>query len=191
MAPHEIAEYGTSSTSDSDSDSEESEIGSLTHCSTEKVEALPPPDLDSHEVRYSASSESIFHNPYRKEHELNICTLSRHILPSDNSEKQKKPISIEQRKICRRFAAKGRCRFENKCKFSHAVSESIPFRGCENHAESSCRSTLADNTGSIFYDDTDSISGERKKRKRPGLGNHLIPSKKVVAMYNRFSKNKT
>ena len=190
MALLEIAEYGTSSTSDSDSDNEESEIGGFSHCSPERVVALPPPDLDSNEVHSSARSESIFHNPYREEHELNICTLSRHVLPSENSDKQNKSVSSEQKTICRRFAAKGRCRFENKCKFSHAVSESKPYKSREyQHTESSYRSKLTGNAGGIFDDDNDSITGERKKRKRPGLGNHLIPSKKVVAMYNRFSKN--
>ena len=199
MALLGISEYGTSSSSDSDS-KDSAELGirdpdSDSTCGALKMK-LPPPDLDCNDC--SPTSESIFHNPYSKEYKLNIDTLSRHVMPSESKEKQEKRDPPVQIKICRKFAVTGKCRFGDKCKFSHAgtkeYSATTKHSARSRHDMSekgrlhSSRPMLIGDLDGLFDEDAGTDCSKRK-RKRPGLAHNLIPSKKALDMYNRFSKS--
>ena len=198
MALLGVAEYGTSSSSDSDSE----DLGlkdSTPHCRGHKMK-LPPPDLDCKKIHGSPGSESIFHNPYRKEHDLNIDTLSRHVLPSEIKEKEEKAKPVKQMNICRKFAAKGQCRFGDKCKFSHVVPETQEYIKITNQHDRSSRNMfgkdkygqsrpmLIGDLDGLFDDEDADGCNQKKRKKRPGLPTSIIPSKKALAMYKMSQK---
>lgn len=198
MALLGIVDYSTSSSSDSDTEEEEEILDAkeLQGNSAEDTKGrLPAPNLErtgdvpSREM----DSESIFHNPYLKEKELNISKLSRHVLPSENKDAKKQTDKTEI-KICRKFAAKGQCRFGDKCKFVHTQDQqdnTKPRMQGSNKRNGNKRHRprlIGDLDGLFDEDDDEEREGSQRRRKRPGLTNSIIPSKKVVAMYNMFSK---
>ena len=202
MALVGISNYGSSSSSDSETEEDDLDAKDIQNHSGEQKLKLPPPDLDCKAGNSTPGSESIFHNPYRTEKELNINTLSRHVLPSEVEEKQKEKETYKNEvKICRKFAAKGHCRFGEKCKFSHAIPDTRELKINRNKSArrinhvvernnkyKTSKQTLIGDLDGIFEEEDEAERNEQKRKKRPGLPDHIIPSKKAVDMYDRLSK---
>lgn len=204
MALLGIADYDSSSSnSDSETDDDHLYVTEFQMKPAVLIGKLPVPDLDGKEdgkVAKFPGSDSIFHNPYRKEKELNIDTLSRHVLPTEIKETHKTMHGTNEVKVCRKFAMKGKCRFGDKCKFVHSTAQHQQERKRtrENCTQSEKmlekqRTMLIGDLDGLFDDDNDDDDdGEdiikKKRKKRPGLANCLIPSKKAVEMYNSLNK---
>lgn len=108
------------------------------------------------------ANESVFRNPYLEAERAKSAVLEKHVkmVPAkDNVTK------VNGKNICW-MNRKGRCRFGNKCKFAH---DSELFNGPTN----------------INGETSEESHNLKKKKRRPGLSQTLIPGKKVLKMFKK------
>lgn len=91
-------------------------------------------------------------------------------------------------KICWNYR-KGRCRFGSKCTFAHdsdiQKSTAHELNVGNNEPALSAVNDYPINVVNPKFNESQNIE---KKKKRPGLGNSIIPSKKVMTAYNLHKK---
>lgn len=86
------------------------------------------------------------------------------------------------KKICWNYR-KGRCRFGSKCTFAHDSDlHNINDAAMEDKREAVAMIQSSGN-GAV-----EKMSSQSNGRKRPGLSNTIIPSKKVIKQYNLQKK---
>lgn len=95
---------------------------------------------------------------------------------------------INGKRICWNYR-KGRCRFGHNCKFAHDSDLHRSDVAEDNMPE---QVVLAQNSpasgASIVLEPLDKVDDDevaRKKKKRPGLGDSIVPGKKVMKMYKK------
>lgn len=157
----------------SDSDEEKSDssnTSSDTNVETKKKPAALPSALD---ILQGKTSNAVFGNPYREAEEAERAALEKHVKMVDSDDKI---LTKNGKKICWNFR-KGRCRFGSKCTYAHDSD----IQGM------SSTPTPVDDQPSTSYEITESDTVNpftKEKKKRPGLGDNLIPSKKVLRNYS-------
>ncbi|KAK8385580.1 hypothetical protein O3P69_016388 [Scylla paramamosain] len=138
------------------------------------------------------SSASVFFNPFHKAQEDKKTVLEKHVKMTENP---KDVLEINGKKICWNYR-KGRCKFGHNCKYAHDSDISKPSEPKE--AQSNLNSTT---TATALYGDTaasqvsvtESVIDElsAKKKKRPGLSEGIVPSKKVQKIYRKQQAKET
>ncbi|XP_076286767.1 uncharacterized protein LOC143212175 [Lasioglossum baleicum] len=197
-----VADYGTSSGSES-SDDDISENGDNTFKEEEQEEdedeenceineeqendiaskeklPLPTPDFNG----TPTMKTSVFSNPFVEAEKAKSAILEKHVKMTPTLDDTK---MINGRKICWNYR-KGRCRFGHNCTFAH--DSDLHRTAAELEAIRAPQETIICQTqynGQILLNDDDEIDQENnqmnKRKKRPGLSQSLVPSKKVLKMY--------
>lgn len=178
-----VADYGStsssnnSSDSDNDTDSEPESHQKIEH--QDNTPKLPPPEFGA------GSHLSVFSNPFVEAENAKKAILEKHVKMTPSKEET---TMINGKRICWNYR-KGRCRFGHNCKFAHDsdLHRSVEFVD-DNLPE---QVILAQHTPGISGSavsleqekDTDDQLVSRKKKKRPGLGDNIVPGKKVMKMY--------
>lgn len=96
-------------------------------------------------------------------------------------------ITINGKKICWNYR-KGRCRFGHNCKFAHDSDIEIPKDQLDNKTSTNQIHDVKNvqteyiRVKKDLQNDSDGVP-LRKKSKRPGLTQGLIPGKKVMKQY--------
>ncbi|KAI4502778.1 hypothetical protein M0802_001822 [Mischocyttarus mexicanus] len=199
-----VADYGTSSGSDSDGDDvsddadntfkgEEEEDGeddddddnddeddALNETASKEKLPLPTPDFNG----TPTLKTSVFSNPFVEAEKAKSAILEKHVKMTPTLDDTK---MINGRKICWNYR-KGRCRFGHNCTFAH--DSDLHRTAAELEAIRAPQETIICQTqynGQISVNDENDVDQENnhtnKRKKRPGLSQSLIPSKKVLKMY--------
>lgn len=155
--------------SDSSSDPQEADDENT----TKKFLAPKPLTLPSalNLLADTTKQTAVLGNPYREAEDAKTAALEKHVKMVESDDK----ILLKNgKKICWNFR-KGRCRFGSKCTYAHDSD----IQGMS--------STPADHSATTSFDifESDTVKPpSREKKKRPGLSDTLIPSKKVLKNYS-------
>ncbi|XP_028175833.1 uncharacterized protein LOC135072212 [Ostrinia nubilalis] len=175
-----LLDYGSSSSSDSEQEQDET-------INNDKPK-LPKPALGE-----SALQTSVFSNPFVEAELAKAAILEKHVkmVPGkDNT------IMINGKKICWNYR-KGKCRFGHNCKYAH--DSDIQKTNEELDAEKQkLKSVVCEGVGTVTSlppPQTEAVAptddaiweggADKKKLKRPGLSEGLVPGKKVLKMYKQ------
>lgn len=127
---------------------------------------------------------SVFSNPFVEAEKAKSAILEKHVKMTPTLDDTK---MINGKKICWNYR-KGRCRFGHNCTFAHdsdlhrTAEELEALRApqetviCQNNY-----SGLANEE--VEVDQENNQLMEKKKKKRPGLSQTLVPGRKVLKMY--------
>ncbi|XP_075073375.1 uncharacterized protein LOC142161556 [Mixophyes fleayi] len=147
---------------------------------------LPAPRLGT---QSGMSSGSVFSNPFRDEQQVQRTILERHVKLSDSN------WAKSGKGACLAYQRDGRCRYGTKCKYSHgsdlpqgtSVSAQREIQGKELSDEAWEVNPESWKGGDVVSAEVQGkeIQAERGKRKKPGLGNTLIPPKKSLKNYEK------
>ncbi|XP_053625745.1 uncharacterized protein LOC128683812 [Plodia interpunctella] len=179
-----LLDYGSSSSNDSEEEPEEK---------TSKEETkhkLPKPALGE-----SALQTSVFSNPFVEAELAKAAILEKHVkmVPGRNNTQM-----INGKKICWNYR-KGRCRFGHNCKYAHDSDIQKTSEELDTEKQKLERKSLVcESSGTMTSGPPPQISLEqvlptddavwegapdKRKLKRPGLSQTLVPGKKVIKMY--------
>ncbi|XP_026742694.1 uncharacterized protein LOC113504546 [Trichoplusia ni] len=178
-----LLDYGSSS-SGSEEESTEHEKSA--------AESLKP-KLPKPTIGESSLQTSVFSNPFVEAELAKAAILEKHVkmVPGkDNTQ------MINGKRICWNYR-KGRCRFGHNCKYAHdtdiqksseeieADKQKLKSVVCEGAGTmTSAPPPVAVLDQSTPTDDATWEGGvDKKKLKRPGLSQTLVPGKKVIKMY--------
>ncbi|XP_071790189.1 uncharacterized protein [Asterias amurensis] len=137
---------------------------------------------------------SIFANPFQEAEQHKLSILEQHVKLT--SAQTKEAELGGKKKICWKFR-NGRCRFGHKCKFAHdsdvpstittsSLQESSHLVPAAGNEKTSFREESIPHEGwSAQGEGEDGEEEVQKRKRRPGLSQTLIPSKKVMTAYNR------
>lgn len=90
------------------------------------------------------------------------------------------------KKICWNYR-KGRCRFGSNCTYAHDSDLHVDPSDKESIQTSTNTNTTAVNVPNLMKTTGTNVTTKSNK-KRPGLGDSVIPSKKVIKAYNALKK---
>ncbi|CAG9096093.1 unnamed protein product [Plutella xylostella] len=186
-----LVDYGSSSPSSSETEEEPEPSEKPEDEVKPSVAKLPKPSLDA-----PALQTSVFSNPFVEAELAKAAILEKHVKMVPGKEETQ---MINGKKICWSHR-KGRCRFGHRCKFAHdtdiqkspeeleAEKQRILSRSfCEG--ADTVTSTQPQHVPVEEVNPTDDAvwegGSDRKKLKRPGLSQGLIPGQKVLKMYKQ------
>lgn len=167
-----------------------------TTASREKL-PLPTPDFNS---APTLMSTSVFSNPFVEAERAKSAILEKHVKMTPTLDDTK---MINGRKICWNYR-KGRCRFGHNCTFAH--DSDLHRSAAELEALRTPQETLVcqtryngqqQQTSPVANDEENEVDQEnnqtanRKRKKRPGLSQLLLPSKKVFKLYKAQQQQQT
>lgn len=91
------------------------------------------------------------------------------------------------KKICWNYR-KGRCRFGSSCTFAHDSDLNVDTTVEPQSANYDANSSSSWNGTTGFT--SPQTKAKSSNKKRPGLGDSIVPSKKVMKNYNNARQNK-
>nr|CAD7202983.1 unnamed protein product [Timema douglasi] len=168
-----VADYS----SNSETDHEESDSDYIDTSAVTPAGKLPQPELSG----MATLKNSVFSNPFIEAEKAKKAILEKHVKMTPTQEHVK---SINGKKICWNFR-KGRCRFGHTCKFAH---DSDLHQGGEE-GDATSVPPAGDEDGAAPDEATD--QSVRKKKKRPGLSQTLVPGKKVMKMKSSHTRTES
>ncbi|KAK3877054.1 hypothetical protein Pcinc_018212 [Petrolisthes cinctipes] len=142
--------------------------------------SLPSPFEDN-------SQASVFFNPFHKAQEEKKTVLEKHVKMTDNP---KDVLEINGKKICWNYR-KGRCKFGHKCKYAH---DSDIIKTPLNSEGQTPAAVVMGCGGDLDPSTPLDMAPEEeiaKKKKRPGLSDTVVPSKKVQKIYRKQQAKET
>ena len=164
-----------------------------------------PNNLDINQRKLSENS--VFSNSFAQSEATIQQTLSKHTKLSEisvekNDKRRRKKIAREEQKklkLCMHFFKHGTCKYGDKCKFSHkllnqpakapAAEEAVqPDITHKPELYKKSKSAKKDELDFTPSDNEESFLSVKKAKKRPGLGNDIVPGKKVLKSYDKIYK---
>lgn len=112
------------------------------------------------------------------------------------TENPKDVLEINGKKICWNYR-KGRCKFGHNCKYAHDsdISKPADSKDIQSTIHTTTKGTVqhGDNTVASQVTVTDAVIDELspKKKKRPGLSDGIVPSKKVQKLHRKQQAKET
>ncbi|KAK9876989.1 hypothetical protein WA026_016018 [Henosepilachna vigintioctopunctata] len=180
-----VADYGSSSESDDESSLSDVKKESDTEVSTKVNDSLqpklPPPDFTVKSIpdQNGFQSNSVFKNPFLEEENEKEAVLQKHVKMVD----LQNAIVINGKKICWNYR-KGRCRFGHNCKYAHDSDiQKTPEQIEAEKMVIQSKGVIINKINTDVTNSNDELSSVTSKRKRPGLTQGLLPSKKVMKNY--------
>ncbi|XP_061388667.1 uncharacterized protein LOC133323763 [Musca vetustissima] len=191
-----VADYSGTSSSSEDEDSEEepasvekstTKVGFVTYHGNNSKPLLPSASALLNST--TKGTGVVFSNPFLDAEKAEIDKLQKHVKMVESEEHL---MQKNGRKICWNNR-KGRCRFGNKCKYAH--DSDLVAGGGDNETEAASEETQlqqSPNTtpANVIISKSAQLGqaheapeGKTKSRKRPGLGDALVPGKKVIKQY--------
>jgi len=167
---------------------------------------LPKPSFmqETEKISGLTYDSSVFSNPFRAREDKKEAILTQHV---GVTIRQEAGTMFNGKKVCYNFR-KGRCRHGHRCKFAHdndvrkEVSESLYSAKYDEAAQISHEKAETDtrphlNLAPTTEDvnllapdlQTDSAVISSGKKKRPGLSDKLVPSKKAMKFHNKVYNN--
>ncbi len=162
--------------------------------------SLPRPSFMQEHEDFSTTSarptSSVFSNPFRDKEEQHRTLLERHVAMTARQEEMR---TIGGKKVCWNFR-KGRCRFGHKCTFAHDSDIGVRRPDPKDLGPTySAESSISDPGGGRKLqqeekaqlsrgscDQGSMVSGEGSiKKKRPGLSQDIVPSRKAMKFHNK------
>ncbi|TMW42576.1 hypothetical protein DOY81_012346 [Sarcophaga bullata] len=138
----------------------------------------------------SRSSGEVFNNPFLEAEKLELDKLQKHVKMVESEDHL---VQKNGRKICWNNR-KGRCRFGNKCKYAHD-SDLVTEQPTDTSARSqqlNIQNSFPNKTITLEHLESvpTTISDDKvKNRKRPGLGDNIVPGKRVLKSYQNTKKS--
>ncbi|XP_031617817.1 uncharacterized protein LOC116337409 [Contarinia nasturtii] len=176
------------SASDSDNESNDDE-NSNSSCEQSKNETKKTvlPSASSILLNGNSNTGQVFNNPYKKAENDQIASLEKHVkmVETDAHTHMK-----NGKKICWNYR-KGRCRFGSNCTYAHDSDLHVESStiGMDGESTQTTNTSVAVNTPTqMATTGTNVTTKSNKKLKRPGLGDTITPSKKVIKAYNALKK---
>lgn len=168
---------------------------------------LPKPSFmqETEKISGVKYDNSVFSNPFRAREDKKVAILEHHVGVTN---RQEAANMFNGKKVCLNFR-KGRCRHGHRCKFAHdndvrkEVSDSLYSAKYDEAAQISHEKSetdtrphlqLAPTTEDVDLlqppdQDQDGAVISSGKKKRPGLSDKLVPSKKAMKFHNKvYSK---
>lgn len=166
---------------------------------------LPKPSFmqETEKISGLKYDNSVFSNPFRAREDKKEAILTQHVGVTN---RQEAANTFNGKKVCYNFR-KGRCRHGHRCKFAHdndvrkEVSDSLYSAKYDEAAQISSEKAETDTRPhlnlapttedvSLLSDlDPESAVISSGKKKRPGLSDKLVPSKKAMKFHNKvYSK---
>jgi len=155
--------------------------------------ALPKPSFMTDQVDHTSGpktiggSSSVFANPFQEKEERKRAVLEKHVTMTVRQEEQR---TIGGKKVCWNYR-KGRCRFGHNCTFAHDSDVSLRQKGSTedmsklpNYASAPSASEPGVETKLVPSGNEPEEEGVVRK-KRPGLGDSLVPGKKAMKFHNK------
>ncbi|KAM7345321.1 uncharacterized protein ACRADG_011674 [Cochliomyia hominivorax] len=127
----------------------------------------------------------VFNNPFLEAEKLEIDKLQKHVKMVDSEEHL---IQKNGRKICWNNR-KGRCRFGNKCKYAHDSDLVEAGEVSKVNVNKVSKSHSLNNFSAMPGVTTNNSKDKLKTRKRPGLGDSIVPGKRVMKTYQNAKKS--
>lgn len=167
---------------------------------------LPKPSFmqETEKISGVKYDSSVFSNPFRAREDKKEAILTQHV---GVTIRQEAGTTFNGKKVCYNFR-KGRCRHGHRCKFAHdndvrkEVSDSLYSAKYDEAAQISHEKAETDtrphlNLAPTTEDvnllapdlHTDSAVISSGKKKRPGLSDKLVPSKKAMKFHNKVYNN--
>ncbi|KAJ6644224.1 hypothetical protein Bhyg_09191 [Pseudolycoriella hygida] len=170
-----VPAYASSSDDDDSTHSSENEASTVNETSQRKTESISLPSASSllSGISKGAIAGHVFNNPYKDAENAKIASLEKHVKMVATEEH----IQVKNgKKICWNYR-KGRCRFGSNCTFAHDEIEvpRIPETTQDATEENQTKYSQPPNV---------------KKKKRPGLGDSVTPSKRTMKHYHRTQSSK-
>ena len=168
---------------------------------------LPKPSFmqETEKISGVKYENSVFSNPFRAREEKKVAILEHHVGVTN---RQEAASMFNGKKVCYNFR-KGRCRHGHRCKFAHdndvskEVSDSLYSAKYDEAAQISHEKVETDTRPHLHLapttEDVDLLLPPESepegavisagKKKRPGLSDKLVPSKKAMKFHNKvYSK---
>ena len=203
-----VPDYGSDSNSSSESDQEENNVDESKNDSCDSKPTnnkpselqhaqipLPLPTLDLNKSSTSSTKDlnqrtyqtsSVFFNPFLAEEKKKLSVLEKHV---QLSESKTEDDNKRKKQICFKFQ-KGKCRLGDKCKFSHGLATAVPSPGPEKPKELSIATSFSNKaTGYEPDEDEESWEPQKKKKRKAGVTDSLIPPKLAMAAYEKQRLN--
>ncbi|XP_005188841.1 uncharacterized protein LOC101890386 [Musca domestica] len=186
-----VADYSGTSSSSEDEDSDQEEELPITVEPPKTKANISKPLLPSANTILNSTTKGsgvVFSNPFLDAEKAEIDKLQKHVKMVESEEHL---TQKNGRKICWNNR-KGRCRFGNKCKYAHdsdlvasegdnetdVTGEEIPIKTANTVP---VNVTIA--KSAQLGQSMESSEAKSKSRKRPGLGDALVPGKRVIKQY--------
>jgi len=153
---------------------------------------LPKPSFmqEAEKVSGIKFDNSVFSNPFRAKEDKKDAILEQHV---EMTQKQEAGRTINGKKVCWNFR-KGRCRHGHKCSFAHdsdvktSVVESLYTPKYDEGAQVSCDKVDTMTVQPLQMNRSmreEEDEGQKVRKKRPGLSEGLMPSKKAMQFHNK------
>jgi len=153
---------------------------------------LPKPSFmqEAEKVTGIKFDNSVFSNPFRAKEDKKDAILEQHV---EMTQKQEAGRTINGKKVCWNFR-KGRCRHGHKCSFAHdsdvktSVVESLYTPKYDEGAQVSCDKVDTMTVQPLQMNRSmreEEDEGQKVRKKRPGLSEGLMPSKKAMQFHNK------
>lgn len=221
----ENKEKTSASESDSDSGEEKQELTKLPLPSSLNVKSGKAKSMEALRAR-KTKDNSVYTNRYIREEEQSLAAISKHTSltakPEETAEDRKQKKRKEKKRIdkpCIQFFKRGKCKYENDCKFLHSIANNdnndvdnstnnsaVPNYAPDISSDASVCETLKKKNKeiqNIHYLNNEHVeiqnevlgtddlywegNKEAVKKKRPGLPDRIVPSKKALKMYRDLS----
>lgn len=150
---------------------------------------LPTPNFSS-DITGTTLQNSVFKNPFSEAESSKEAVLQKHVKMVEN---KNNTIIINGKKICWNYR-KGKCRFGHNCKFAHDSDIALNKERIDNKITLNQFNTITnfpvDQTQNVKMNpkEEDEDSPIRKRSKRPGLTQGLVPGKKIMKQYLKNQK---